>query len=140
MSKPRAERSLIHGLYAKVITKTESDEIARIQPTNIEGEIAYLRMICSRLATIVDANGLKEGAVRPLNDVTIRTLNALDLKLNTLLRYVRAQAYLTGEPSEYDRQIEEGEFLARKRRNVFNYLSAGKKAPASHRPSSMGNG
>ena len=139
MSIPRSERSRIHGLYTKVITDPEQAQIANIAPTNIEGEIAYLRTVCSRLANIVAQNGLEHGAVKTLDDRTIRTLNALDLKLNTLLRYVRTQAYLKGEPNEYDRQIEEGEFLARKRRNVFNYLRPGKKTQEGDGPGGLGD-
>lgn len=139
MSKPRKQRARIHGLYAKVVTKEEAEEVAKIEPTNIEGEIGYLRVMIVRLGEIIEANGLGAGESKPLYEETIRMLNVMDMKLNTLLRYVRTQAYLSGEPSEYDRQIEEGEFIARKRRNVFNYLSAGKAAPASHRPSGMGD-
>jgi hypothetical protein len=139
MSRPRAERPLTHGLYTKVLTREEKAKIGKVRATNIRGEIQYLRVICSRLAKIVNENGLKAGEVKPLTDATLKTLNALDLKLNTLLRYVRTEAYLNGEPTEYDRQIEEGEFIARKRRNVFNYLRAGEKAPASDRPSGMGD-
>lgn len=140
MSRSQAERLRIHGLYAKILTKDEQGEIAKVPLTSIEGEIAYLRSACSRLARIVDENGLKAGDTEPLGDGALRTLRALDRKLNTLLRYIRTQAYLNGERSEYDRQIEEGEFLARKRRNVFNYLSTGKKTPKGHRPSGMGDG
>ena len=139
MSKPRAKRSMIHGLYTKMLTKDEKGEIAQISPTDIEGEITYLRAVCRRLAMNAEENGMKAGAVKPLSDVTLRTLNALDLKLNTLLRYIRTQAYLKGEPSEYDRQIEEGEFLARKRLNVFNYLSAGKKTTTGDGAGAVGD-
>jgi len=129
----RGKRALIHGLYSGLITGAEQTRIDQLKPTDIEGEIAYLRTVCGRLAKIVEKNGLQSGAVKPLDDRTIRTLNAMDLKLNTLLRYVRAHAYLNGEPNEYDRQIEEGEFLARKRRGVYNYLSAGKETQPGHR-------
>ncbi len=139
MSKPRTERARIHGLYSKVLSDEEQLEIATMTTTEMEGEINYLRVVCGRLALILDENGLKAGDMKPLTESTIRMLNALDLKLNTLLRYIRAYAYLNGAPTEYDRQIEEGEFLARKRRNVFNYLSPRKTAPASHRPSGMGD-
>ncbi len=138
-SRPRAQRTMIHGLYATVVTPEEAEEIAKIQSTDIEGEIGYLRVMIARLAKIVEANGLQAGAKELLSERVIHVLHVLDLKLNTLLRYVKTQAYLKGEPSEYDRQIEEGEFLARKSLDVFNYLSTGKKAPASHRPSAMGD-
>jgi hypothetical protein len=139
MSMPRNERSRIHGLYSKVITKAEKRELARVHTTDIEGEIAYLRSLCRRLAEIVNANGLEQGAVLPLDDRTIRTLNAMDLKMNTLLRYIRAQAYLKGEPNEYDRQIDEGQFLARRARNVFNYLSSGTAEQPGDGPGEMGD-
>jgi hypothetical protein len=103
MGMPSSQRHQIHGLYSKVITASEKAELSKIPVTSIEAEIAYLRTICSRLAKVVNENGLKHGAVKPVDDATIRTLNALDLKLNTLLRYVRTQAYLKGEPNEYDR-------------------------------------
>ncbi len=139
MSKPRSERARIHGLYSKLLSEDEQREMAEMSATEMEGEINYLRVVCGRLAQILNENGLKAGDLMPLTESTIRMLNALDLKLNTLLRYIRAYAYLNGAPTEYDRQIEEGEFLARKRRNVFNYLSTGKTSPASHRPSGMGD-
>ncbi len=139
MSKPRSERARIHGLYGKLITSKEKAQLAKMRLTNIEGEIVYLRVLCSRLAKKIDENGLKEGDAEPLSDVAIRMLNTLDLKLNTLLRYIKTLAYLKGEPSEYDRQIEEGEFIARKRRNVFNYLSPRKKTPESDGPGGLGD-
>ncbi len=139
MSKPRSERARIHGLYSKLVSEDEQREMAEMSATEMEGEINYLRVVCGRLAQILNENGLKAGDLMPLTESTIRMLNALDLKLNTLLRYIRAYAYLNGAPTEYDRQIEEGEFLARKRRNVFNYLSTGKASPAGHRPSGMGD-
>jgi hypothetical protein len=138
-SKPKTQRTLIHGLYAKVVTKEDAEEIAKIQPTDIEGEIGYLRVMILRLANIVEANGLQAGAKKLLSERAMHVLHVMDLKLNTLLRYVRTQAYLSGEPSEYDRQIEEGEFLARKSRNVFNYLSEGTAASESDGSSGMGD-
>ncbi len=139
IGKPRTQRALMHGLYATVVTPEEAEEIAKIQSTDIEGEIGYLRVMIARLAKIVEENGLQAGAKELLSERVIRVLQVLDLKLNTLLRYVKTQAYLKGEPSEYDRQIEEGEFLARKSLDVFNYLGTGKKAPKSHRPGAMGD-
>src|SRR5512138_1882085 len=122
MSMPRTQRTRTHGMYAQVITAAEEAQLAQMQPTNIEGEVAYLRVVCSRLAKIVNANGLRKGAKKPLDDRTLRMLNALDAKMNTLLRYVRTLAYLKGQPNEYEWKIEEGEFLARKRQDVFNYF------------------
>ena len=139
MAVPRSQRARIHGLYSDTISAAESAELAKIQETDIHAEIAYLRTVCSRLAKIVNANGVDEGSLEPPNEATIRTLHALDRKLNTLLRYIRTLAYLKGELNEYDRQIEEGEFLARKARNVFNYFSTGKKAQPRGGPGPLGD-
>jgi len=130
-AKKGNQYALIHGLYSGLIARPEKAQLKKLNSSDIKGEIAYLRVICSRLAKIAERNGLEYGAIKTLDDRTIRTLNALDLKLNTLLRYIRTHAFLNGGNNEYDRQIEEGEFLARKRRNVFNYLSTRKEAQPS---------
>ncbi len=133
MSAPKGHQfAKIHGIYSKMITKEEGVQIESMSLDELRGEIAYLRAACGRLARIIEHNGLKHNAAKALDDRTLRMLAAHDHRLETLLRYIRAHAVLSGGESEYDRQIEEGEFLARRRKGVFFYLEDGPTAYTTH--------
>ena len=119
---PGNRHAVIHGLYSRRIAASESASLASMRVTDITGEIAYLRVSSSRMAAIIERRGLAYEASQPLDDRTLRTMQAHDRKMNMLLKYLRQYAIWNGELSEYDQQLKLGEFLARKRGGVFDYL------------------
>ena len=122
--QPNNKNALKHGLYAKRISKGEIDVLSDMKVTGIEGEIAYMRVICGRVAAILENNGLGSDATKELNETALRTLSALDRTLTTLLTYVRQYALQTGELHDLEADIEEGKDLARDDHNVYSYLKA----------------
>lgn len=116
------KNALKHGLYALRITPTEDDALSSMKITHLEGEIAYLRVVCGRLAKILEYNGLESETTRALSEATLKALGALDKSLTTLLSYIRQHALLTGETHELDADIRAGQDMARKEMGVFQYL------------------
>ena len=124
--QPGNKNAFRHGLYAQRITLGEVQVLDTMKVTDIEGEIAYMRVVCGRIANILENNGLESNATEELNDDTLRTLGALDKTLTTLLTYVRQYSLQTGEMSDLEADIEEGKELARKELGVYDYLDPSK--------------
>jgi hypothetical protein len=120
--QPGNKNAMRHGLYAKRISRAEDDVISKMKVTHIQGEISYMRVVCARIAKILENNGLDSEATKSLSDQTLMTLSSLDRTLTTLLSYVRQYALLTGEMNELDADIEEGKDKARKELSVYQYL------------------
>lgn len=120
--QPRNKNALKHGLYAKRITDGERLVLEGMKVTDIVGEIAYMRVVCGRIASILESNGLENEATKVLSEQAIRMLLALDKAMTTLLNYVRQYALQTGELHELEADIEQGKDLARIAHNVYNYL------------------
>jgi hypothetical protein len=111
-----------HGLYAKRLSKDELSLIGAFAIGDLKGEIALQRALIGRLAQILEHNGLAPGSTRPLPQDTRETLKLLNQIMRDLLRFVHADSLQTDDLHLYQSQIEAGKRLARKRRNVFDYL------------------
>src|SRR5512143_1962092 len=123
MAVIRDSRATIkHGLYSKRLSKDEAKALGLFALDNIEGEIDLQRAVINRLAEILEHNGLGPGSREPLNDISRDTVKILNQSLRDLLRYVRVHAVQNSDEQLYLTQVEAGKRLARKRRNVFDYL------------------
>ena len=126
------KNALKHGLYAKRLTGTDGKTVKALSHTDIRGEIAYLRIVIARLSDILENNGLSQGATNLLSDEGLKHLNSYGLALERLATLIRTHALLNGEASEFEKEIEEGRFLARTYYGVFEYLQPKtKKRPRS---------
>src|SRR5574338_1460242 len=101
-AQPQNKNAMKHGLYAERISKPEGNVLEGMKVTDIEGEIAYMRVMCARIARILEHNGLDSNATQPLGEEALKMLNTLDKTLTTLITYVRQYAFQTGEKSELD--------------------------------------
>src|SRR3990172_5993426 len=124
MSKSRSlSYNLIHGLYGKKPpSPAEKACLSAAGLKELEAEIIHLRLICGRMGRVLEENGLGPDAGAIVDDQVLRLSRAQDAKLASLLKCLRLYSFQSGESDEYQRQIREGEFLARKRLKVFDYL------------------
>ena len=53
------KNALRHGLYAQRITEAEKNKMGLFGKKDLNGEIGYYRAICSRMARILEKNGLQ---------------------------------------------------------------------------------
>ena len=114
MPAPKGNRNALkHGLYARRIHRDEATRIGNLPVTDVEGEIAYTRAVISRIALILEKNGLSYRSTRQLSENSLKTLNSLDNALRTLLSYIRNHALLTGNLEEWEQEIDEARRLAR---------------------------
>ena len=114
MPAPKGNRNALkHGLYARRIHRDEAARIGSIPVKDVEGEIAYTRAVISRIALILEKNGLSYKSTRQLSGKSLKTLNSLDNALRTLLSYIRLHALLTGDLEEWEKEIDEARRLAR---------------------------
>lgn len=114
MPAPKGNRNALkHGLYARRIHRDEAARIGSIPVKDVEGEIAYTRAVISRIALILEKNGLSYKSTRQLSGKSLKTLNSLDNALRTLLSYIRLHALLTGDLEEWEQEIDEARRLAR---------------------------
>ena len=67
-----------------------------------------------------------------LTDETIKTFNSLNRALATLLNYVTQFSLLTGELTQFEKQVEDGKFLARTSLGVYEYLTPQKGSARRH--------
>jgi hypothetical protein len=111
-----------HGLYANRMSRDEKQTLGGMKVTELEGEIAYMRVVCGRIAKILENNGLESDATRLMGEGALRTLSALDKAFTTLLTYVRQYALMTGEMPDLEDDIETGKEMARINHNVYEYL------------------
>src|SRR3990167_1252105 len=117
------KNALKHGLYAARISADEKKTLEGSDILDMQAEINYLRTVLSRMAKIVEKNGLSEKDEKALTDQTIKTVNSINAALVTLLNLITQQALLSGEMHDFEKQIEEGKFLARTRLDVYQYLT-----------------
>ena len=110
-------------LLANRVTKGERTRIETSPTINLEAEIAYLRTIASRLALILEKNGLHYKATAPLNNDAIQTFLLQDRTFSCLLTCIKTHALLTDNESELDKEIEEGKHLARLDMSVYDYFT-----------------
>ena len=69
MAAPKGNRNALkHGLYARRIHRDEATRIGNLPVTDVEGEIAYLRAVISRIALILEKNGLSYRSTRQLSE------------------------------------------------------------------------
>jgi hypothetical protein len=123
MAGPKNSKSgIIHGLYAKRISRDEADLIGAFAIGDVQGEIALQRALIGRLAQVLEHNGLAPGSTRPLPEGTRETLKLLNQTMRDLLRFIHSHAVNADDLHLYQSQIESGKRLARKRHDVFNYL------------------
>src|SRR5574338_1613748 len=86
--QPENKNALKHGLYAERISRRESNLLEGMRVTDIESEIAYMRVVCERIAHILENNGLDSNATKLLSEPALKMLSALDKAFGTLLTYV----------------------------------------------------
>ena len=120
------KNAMKHGLYASRMTQDEMDILGGMKVTELESEIGYMRVVCGRIALILEHNGLESNATKLLSEGALRTLSALDKTLTTLMTYIRQYALLTGEMPDLEVDIETGKDLARIKHDVYRYLEPGK--------------
>lgn len=133
MAPPKGNKNALkHGFYEKRISKDEQELLDGQGLTDLTGEIRYMRVVIGRIAGILEKNGLANGDTKELTDQTIKTTHTLNAAMSTLINCVTQYALLTGELHEFEKQIEEGKFLARERLGVYQYLTPAKK-PAKRR-------
>ncbi len=113
-----------HGLYAKRIKGEEKEAIDKLSYSDIQGEIAYLRIVCSRMANLLETNGLSEKDTKIPSDPAMKTLNSFTLALERLSNLIRIHALLNGDLKDFEKEIEEGKFLARTYFGVYDYLKS----------------
>jgi len=114
MPAPKGNRNALkHGLYANRIHRHEAARIGNLPVTDVNGEIAYLRAVVSRIALILEKNGLSYRSITQLSGESLKTLSSLDNALRTLLSYIRFHALLTGDLEEWEQEIDEARRLAR---------------------------
>lgn len=124
MPAPKGNRNALkHGLYARRIHRDEAARIGSIPVTDVEGEIAYLRAVISRIALILEKNGLSYRSTRQLSGKSLKTLNSLDNALRTLLSYIRNHALLTGNLDEWEKEIDEARRLARLDMKIHEFFT-----------------
>lgn len=121
--QPGNTNALKHGLWANRINKDEAKRLKAMPITNIEGEIAYLRIVTSRLALILEKNGFSYKSTTLPDEETIHALYTLNMTMGRLLTYVKTHALLSGDFDTYEREMEEAKRLARLDLNVNNYYS-----------------
>ncbi len=123
MSGTRRPRSTIrHGLYSGRLSRDESHALGLFALDDIEGEIDLQRAVIDRLAGILEHTGLAPGSRQPLNQDARDTVRLLHQGLRDLLRYVRVHSVQGDDPQVYLTQIEAGKRIARKQKDVFDYL------------------
>jgi DNA-binding MarR family transcriptional regulator len=124
MPAPKGNRNALkHGLYARRIHREEAARIGSLPVVDIEGEIAYTRAVISRIALILEKNGLSYKSTRQLSGKSLKTLNSLDNALRTLLSYIRLHALLTGNLDEWEQEIDEARRLARLDMKIHEFFT-----------------
>jgi hypothetical protein len=124
MPAPKGNRNALkHGLYARRIHRDEAARIGSLPVVDIEGEIAYTRAVISRIALILEKNGLSYKSTRQLSGKSLKTLNSLDNALRTLLSYIRLHALLTGNLDEWEQEIDEARRLARLDMKIHEFFT-----------------
>jgi hypothetical protein len=124
MPAPKGNRNALkHGLYARRIHRDEAARIGSLPVVDIEGEIAYTRAVISRIALILEKNGLSYKSTRQLSGKSLKTLNSLDNALRTLLSYIRLHALLTGNLDEWEKEIDEAKRLARLDMKIHEFFT-----------------
>jgi len=124
MAAPKGNKNALkHGLYANRFHDNEVKRLNNIPVKNIEGEIAYLRTVLSRIAMILEKTGLGYGSQRPLEDETIKLLHSFTEASRSLSTYIRLYTMMTGELEEWEKEIEEGKSLARLDLGIYDYFN-----------------
>ena len=124
MPAPKGNRNALkHGLYARRIHRDEAARIGSLPVVDIEGEIAYTRAVISRIALILEKNGLSYKSTRQLSGKSLKTLNSLDNALRTLLSCIRLHALLTGNLDEWEQEIDEARRLARLDMKIHEFFT-----------------
>ena len=111
-----------HGLYSRRITSDEMALIDSFPIGDVQGEIAYQRAVISRLAEVLENNGLKSGSRAELSSETRATVKLLNETMRGLLAYIRRHSSQVDDAKEYQHELDAGKHLARLKRNVFRYL------------------
>jgi len=128
--QPNNKNALKHGLWAKRGTTKDKRLFSNIPIKDIEGEVFYLKTLASRIAIILEENGLgnlddklKDNIDIPLpTDDTIKLLYAFDMIMRRLLTYTKTQVLFAGDLTALEKEIEEGRRLARLDMNVYSYF------------------
>jgi len=116
-----------HGLYSQRISYAESEMIAALPVGEVDAEIAYQRALISRLAEVIENNGLKYGSKKALTSDTRATVKLLNETMRGLLAYIRRHSSQADNALEYQHELEAGKHLARIKRNVFRYLDPNRR-------------
>ena len=114
----------MHGLYARRLSPEEWKLLGEIPAESVESEIALQRAFIARLAAVLDNNGLGSTDDAELTDETRKTMKLLNESMGRLLGYIRQHVKEMRRLNDPTGEIEKGKDLARRERNVLEYLNA----------------
>ena len=119
------KNALKHGLWA---TRTADTKTIAL---DLRKEIAYLEGVLERMADKFDAE-LTDNNTH-LTKSGHAMLSALPLIIDRRITAVRSQAFISGELTELEKEIEEGIFLARSDLGILDYLTPPEQLPRKTR-------
>jgi hypothetical protein len=118
------QNATVHGLYARRLSQQEWNLLGEVPAESVEGEIALQRALIGRLAGVLANNGLGWSDEDELPEEARKTMKLMNETMGRLLGYIRVHLKEVRRLNDPTGEIEAGKNLARKERNVFDYLAA----------------
>ena len=112
--QPGNKNALKHGLWA---TRTANPKAVSM---DLRRDIGYLEGVLEQLSLKLDETLAKTGLITDKEKTTFYVMLAT---IEARVTAMRAHAFLSGEMSELEKEIEEGLFLARQDLGILDYLT-----------------
>jgi hypothetical protein len=111
------KNALKHGFWAnwKNTQRSKGD---------LERLIAYLEHVIENLSEMLDPLLAKNALSQTEQEKMLALINILMLVVDRYVNAVKILAYMTGDMSELEKQIEEGLFLTRQSKGILEYLDS----------------